>query len=199
MIRFRYDTASVAFVDATIERFAQSGNITAITRVQAYQDLLEGSCFNEVRQLEGVDATYRWLLPLPISDIDNFMDVFGFSDEGIRLSVPLNSLAVIGVLFDLMISRQRNFRSTQKIFSQVLQQEIELRDDRERLLFDNEIARRAESQEPQFFNLYDLFIGEHPSLLVDSTQRDCPINLRPVSGSLSKTYSILPRMRQLAH
>ena len=174
MIRFRYDTASIAFVNATIERFAQSRNIAAITRVQAYQDLLEGSCLNEVRQLEGADATYRWLFPLPISDIDNFVEVLGFNAEGIRLSVPLNSLAVIGVLFDLMISRQRNFRSTQKIFSQVLQQDIELRDDRERLLFDNEIARRAESQEPLFFSLYDLFIREHPSLLVNSTQRGLP-------------------------
>lgn len=171
MIRFLYDPESVAFVDASIERFAQSRNTQAITRIQQYQNQLEELCWIEARRLLSSDELYSRLFPLPILDLDDIIELLGFDNELIRQPVPLNSLAVISVLFDLMISPQRNFRCAQKIFSEAINKDIELRDERDRPLFNDEIAKTATVEELLFFDLFNLFIQDHKSLLADSAPR----------------------------
>jgi len=169
MISFRYEPDSVAFVDAAVAGFAEARNIEAITRIQQYQVQLEESCLLEARRLLSTAEPYSWYLPFYGPDF--LMEMLDIRYEEIRQPVPLNSLAVIGVLFDLTISPQRNFRSAQKIFSEILRQDIELRDERERPLFNSDIATVATSEESGFFSLFNLFIQEHPSLLDESAQR----------------------------
>jgi hypothetical protein len=117
------------------------------------------------------------------------MALLGGSNGQIKLAVPLNSLAVLCVLFDLMISPERVFQSANKIFNDVLKQDIEIRDERDEVAFDVDVAKKVKSEEGAFFRLFDQFITKHGSLLADSSRDESPFgNLLKVMTTMEELF-----------
>jgi hypothetical protein len=163
MWTFKYPGDSLEFVTAAVGRFAQVGNGEAISRIVDCQRKMENACILEARRSTELPWLDLSLLAREIFEIGPLFFPEDFERQ-VKLDVPLNSLAVISVLFDLLISPQRHFKSIQQIIRASIRQEAEIRDASGSLIFNDEIARSLIAQEQSYWALFDGFMEEHPSL-----------------------------------